>query len=198
MHIVPEFAAVIAYMDMNFLSTSRDVVCIVDRDLKLVGYNDSWINFAKANDGETVLTKFPLQAKISNAGEGQARDYILHGYERALRDNKPFEHQYECSSPEKYRVFYQTAYPIADSKGLVITHHLVVEKDHDESEETFFNRLEDSHDFLTQCANCRKIRHPQEKSIWLWVPALVRCRLPNVSHSICPPCLDHYYPDITD
>lgn len=198
MHIVPEFAKAIAHMDLDFLCASKDVVCIVDRDLNLMGYNNAWVDFARNNNGENALSKFPLRASISEAGEGLVRSYVLQGYERALRDHKPFEHQYECSSPEKFRIFHQTAYPIAGSKGLVITHHLLVEKDHQESEKSFISRFENNHEILTQCANCRKVRDPQEESTWFWVPSLVHKQLPNISHSICTPCLDHYFPDIDE
>ena len=99
MHIVPDFAKVIAHMDIEFLCASKDVVCIVDKEFKLMGYNNSWIDFAKNNNGEAALAKFPLQTKISEAGEGPVCDYVMQGYDRAMREHKPFEHQYECSSP---------------------------------------------------------------------------------------------------
>lgn len=43
MHIIPDFAREIAHVDIEFLSASNDVVCLVDRDLKLMGYNNAWI-----------------------------------------------------------------------------------------------------------------------------------------------------------
>lgn len=196
MHIIPDFARAIGHIDINFLSSSKDVVCIVDQELKLMGYNEAWVNFAKDNNGESTLSSFPLEASISSAGDGPVGSYVLQGYNRALREHKPFEHQYECSSPDTFRVFHQTAYPITGSKGLVITHHLVVEKEHEESEDSFIGRFENSDEILTQCANCRKVRDPHENSTWLWVPALVYRQLPNISHGICNPCLDHYYGDL--
>ena len=198
MYIVPDFVRDIGHIDIDFLSSSKDVICIVDKELKLMGYNKAWVDFAKSNDGETALTGFPLQTSISKAGDGPVGNYVLQGYDRALRDHKPFEHQYECSSPEKFRVFHQTAYPISGAKGLVITHHLVVEKDHEESEESFASRFQNSHEILIQCANCRKVRDPQDEKTWLWVPALVKNQLPNVSHGICNPCVDHYYGDLVN
>jgi hypothetical protein len=198
MIIDPDFKKQISHMDIEYMSDSQDTICIVDNDLRLVGYNDAWINFANNNNGESALQQFPLGANISDAGEEPIKSYIEKAYRGALQNNKPFEHDYECSSPEKFRVFHQTAYPLIDSIGLVITNHLVQEKPHTEKEVEFNNRFVNEHGIIIQCANCRKIRNPVNPSNWYWVPSLVKSPLENISHSLCVPCLDHYYPDIED
>lgn len=198
MYIEPAFKSEISPLNFDFLSKSEDVIYIVDNTLKLMFFNEAWCDFAMNNNGATVLKRFPLGVKISQVYKEPIKSYVINGYKRALKDNTPFVHKYECSSPQIYRVFYQTAYPVSGSKGLVITNHLIIENEHPEERVVFSSRFEDNNKIVTQCSNCRKIRDPQNKEKWYWVPELVKNRLPNISHSICTPCLDHYYPDIDD
>lgn len=197
-HIDPIFKNLIFHLDVDFLSNSNDVVYIVDNSLKIRAFNEAWCSFAKNNNGKAILTRFPLGTDIAAVCVEPIKGYIVKAYERALRENAPFAHKYECSSPEIYRVFYQNAYPIIGSEGLLITNHLVIEKQHPEEGVAFSSRFEDNAKIVTQCSNCGKIRDPQNMEKWYWVPELVENRLPNVSHSICTPCLDHYYPDIAE
>ena len=196
MHIDPTFEKQISHIDLVAMSESQDVIYIVDSSIHLRAFNDAWSSFARNNNGETILFRYPLGATIVDVGDCPVKNYILNGYKKALEENVPFVHNYECSSPQIYRVFHQTAYPIFDSIGLIITNHLIITKPHNEEGVAFTSRFENEHNVITQCANCRKIRDPQNEKTWFWVPELVEIQLPNTSHSICEPCLDHYYPDI--
>ena len=51
MIIDPDFKKQIFHLDIEYMSDSQDTICIVDNDLRLVGYNDAWINFANDNNG---------------------------------------------------------------------------------------------------------------------------------------------------
>jgi hypothetical protein len=195
MTIDPTFEREIGYLDLPAMADSADVICIVNRELCLMGFNNAWSSFARENNGQSILDRYPLGASIA-VGEEPLRSYITSKYRHAIENNTTFEQQYECSRPSTFRVFHQTAYPLNGGTGLVITHHLAVEKPHEENAETFSTRFLNEYGIVTQCQNCRKIQDPQHKRSWYWVPSLVEQPLANVSHGICVPCMDYYYPDI--
>lgn len=196
MIIASDFEAFLSYLDLDSLASSLDVICIIDDAMILKAYNNAWINFAKTNNGAKALVDFPLGANLMDAGEEPIRSFLAQAYTRALRNNEPFEQNYECSSATEYRLFRQTAYPLFKSKGLMISHHLIKEKLHEEKATEFSKRFFNEHGIIIQCQNCRKIRGPEDDRTWYWVPSLVATPLSNISHSICTPCLDHYFPDI--
>lgn len=198
MFIAEDFKIQTAYLNIDSVAKSPDVIYIIDKNMVLKGYNEAWVNFAQNNNGKEILQRFELGTVMTKVGEEPIRSFLREAYLEALEENKPFEHTYECSSPDNYRLFRQTAYPLYGSTGLVISHHLVEEKPHEEEASEFSKQFTDEHGIVTQCQNCRKIRNPENRRSWFWVPALVRTPLPEISHGICSTCLDHYYPDIDD
>ncbi|MDZ7826889.1 MAG: hypothetical protein U5R48_13845 [Gammaproteobacteria bacterium] len=53
----------------------------------------------------------------------------------------------------------------------------------------------DEHGLLHQCAHCRRMANQTEPARWDWVPAWVEAPPPNLSHGICPLCLEYYFPE---
>lgn len=109
----------VSYLDLNYINESQDVIYIVDAELILKAYNKSWINFARFNNGENVLIKFPLGSRILDAVEGPLKSYFARVYKKALQSNKPFEQNFKCSTSKGDRFFRQSAYPLKKSVGLV-------------------------------------------------------------------------------
>ncbi|HKJ66146.1 MAG TPA: hypothetical protein VJ969_12130 [Desulfopila sp.] len=196
MKIDPEFKKDILYLDLATIEESEDVIYIVDSAFFLKAYNSMWEKFAHDNNGEEVLRRYPLGSSIHDAFLEPIKSYLIRAYTAALQDNTPFEQTYECPSPLEYRLYRQTAYPLVQSRGLVITNHLVRKSQLREEIVAFSKQFVDKREIITQCQNCRKIRDPQNEQRWLWVPSLVKNTLANISHGICPQCLDHYFPDI--
>ncbi len=196
MIISPDFYKYISYLDLDYIEKSLDVIYIVDNTMVLKAFNDAWASFAQDNNGVAILKKFPIGSNISDVGEEPLKSYFFTAYEQSLNENKPFEQNYECSSADEYRLFRQTAYPLVEQKGLVITHHLFAAKPHEINVVNFSRQYCNEHDNIVQCQNCRKIRDPDNDLRWIWVPSIVENQLPNISHGICPPCLDHYYPNL--
>lgn len=186
------------YLDIESIKQSLDVIYIVDEHLVLRAYNDAWIAFAKENNGESVLVKYPIGSTISKAFRGPIKRFIVRAYKESLSENKPFEYDYECPSTNEYRLIHQTAYPLVKSKGLVVSNHTVKECPHNEDEWEFRNQFVNTKGFITQCSNCRKIKDPTKEHVWLWVPSLVEKPFPNTSHGLCQRCYDHYYPEIDE
>lgn len=196
MIIAPEFEENISRSDLELIKDCADIMCLVDSDLRLTGYNQAWVDFAEKNNGTAVLKQYSLGKKLFPVIDDPISSFLVQKYRAALEKYEPFEQNYECSSAEQFRVFHSTAYPLNNSIGLMISHHLIVEKEHTDTVVEFSEQFVNEHNFVAQCSNCRKIRDPQNPSAWYWVPDLVESPLPNISHTICPPCMVHYYPDL--
>jgi hypothetical protein len=47
--------------------------------------------------------------------------------------------------------------------------------------------------FLRMCANCRRTNRVADPAAWDWVPAYVDRRQTDVTHGVCPACMEFYY-----
>ena len=200
MMLDPEFAAHLAHLDEVSLSTSSDVICVIDDRFVLRGYNAAWRQFAACNGGPQLLRSYGIGRSILPAIPEPLQRFYTEHYRAALSSGKPFEHDYQCSSPERYRHFRQTAYPLPDRSGLLISHHLVAESAEvaNASAATTAISYRDASGTIVQCMHCRKLRRPSDPAHWDWVPALVEKPATETSHALCPRCLDFYYPDLPD
>lgn len=196
MRIDPEFLRKIEYLDLDSLETSPDTIYIVDDDLRLRAHNHAWTTFARDNGGQAILSRYQWGDPIDAAFPEELKGYYRKAYHQALVDKKPFAHIYECSSPDRFRRFRQTAYPLANAAGLLISNHLVEGRGQQEPAEEFDRKYFDRQGHITQCCHCRKVRDPANTRRWVWVPALVEQPVANLSHTLCPRCLDFYYPDL--
>lgn len=195
MAVDEKFLEQVIYLDLNLINESQDVIYIVDANFILKAYNKAWVTFAKSNSGDDVLARYPLGSRILDAITEPLKRYFSKAFESALREKKPFEHNYKCPSEREDRIFRQSAYPLKDATGLVISNHLVLEKPFDEDPREFSKKFLNDKGLIRQCSCCRRISDPNEHA-WLWVPSLVENPVPETSHGICPQCLNHFYPDI--
>ena len=189
------FQEAVHSLDLESMRKSQDTIYIIDSRFKLRGYNPSWVNFAKHNSGIEVLKKYPIGISILTAIPEKLKPFYRASYTSALTSRVVFAHDYECSSANQFRLFHQTAYPLPEAAGLIVTHHLIEQFNHPGPNHAFTTKLLDEHGHITQCCHCRKIRSPANQHAWLWVPSIVKTPPPNTSHSVCPRCLEFYYPD---
>nr|WP_319493328.1 hypothetical protein [uncultured Desulfobacter sp.] len=190
------FETQIAHMDLKSIKNSKDIIYIVDAELKLKAYNRAWQMFALANGGENITQTYDLGACIADVGEEPLKSFMRRKYRKAIALNKMFGFNYECSSEQRLRIFRLNAYPLMNQGGLVISHHLVKECPHHEESLAFSKQFVNNDGMIVQCMNCRKVKDPNGEDRWLWVPSLLKKGIGNISHGICSRCLDHYYPDI--
>lgn len=198
MIVAPGFAPHLAYLDAASLSLSADVICVIDADYILRAYNRAWLQFAENNGGANLPARFGLGQSIMSAIPEPLRSFYATRYRQALAEGRTFDHDYECSSPELQRYFHQTAYPLVDGSGLLISHHLLKTGSAGCEYEASPAAYRGDGGDVVQCMNCRKVRQPAKPEQWDWVPALVARPAAETSHTICPRCLDFYYPDLPD
>lgn len=197
MHVDPTFnQTVYPFLDLEEIAASSDVIYILDNDLILRGYNDAWVNFARENNGQEILQLYQLGSNITNCFKEPFHSYYTKSYKLAIAVNQPFSQIYECHSDSTFRTFKQFAYPINGTKGLIISNHLILQKPHWQQSQAFTVQLINRDGFIVQCSNCRKTRNPDNVNQWYWVPELLLSTPPNISHSICPQCLEHFYPNL--
>lgn len=172
---------------------SSDSAYVLDRELRLVHTNDGWANFARANDGERLLERWPIGAPIMGAIPAPLMNFYASGFAQVTASGDRWEHEYECSSATVFRRFRMSVYPLARDHVLVY-HSLIVERPHVEDGCPANDALYSERGFINQCAHCRRVRKPGAVDRWDWVPAYVSSHISNVSHGLCLRCETMYYP----
>lgn len=121
--------------------------------------------------------------------------FFRENYARCLHEARPWEHRYECSSPDLERHFQMTVYPLGESEGLLSIHSLLVETPHAGPElPPVENRYRiDPEGYFIQCCHCRRFQRTGQENSWDWIPKWVEAPPPNTSHGFCPPCFRFYY-----
>jgi hypothetical protein len=195
MYLDPDFAPSLADLSLEALEESQDVVYVLDREYRLRGYNSAWVQFARVNDGSDVIDRFPLGCDVMAVIDESLQPFYRRGYGLALECRDRFDCEYECSSPDVFRLYVQSAYPLGDGSGLLITNHCRLEEPFPPDAGVCFGpRHVDDNGNIIQCCHCRKIRDHSATEKWDWIPELIRQPRKEISHSLCLHCLHFYYP----
>lgn len=160
-------------------------ICVTDRDGAILWVNPTWDQSATAH-GLAHYTSY------YDGISGTLRGPFKRAFSSTMETGKPFEQDYECSTPTLRRFFRLRALPIG-GRGLLIDHSLISEaphlaKPHEPNAEEYTS--EDG--LIAQCSNCRRVLHPSSNA-YHWVPAWVASPQSNTSHVICPLCAGFYY-----
>lgn len=177
------------------LAQTRDTVYGLWPDLKLAYLNPAWFRFAQENGaGGGFEAQWSLGRSLIDALPDVLREHYVQQYAACLESTEPWHHDYECSSPDLYRLFRMSVYPVGGGAGLLVTHALRLEAPHERPPEPFDPaEMADEHGFFLQCAYCRRFASSPRRERWVWIPAWVRDTQRKVTHGICPPCADHYF-----
>lgn len=173
---------------------SDDVALVLSRDLRQVRTNGGWHRFAAANGGDAVLERWTPGTSILSAIPPVLPPFYVAGYERAFATGERWEHDYECSSAERFRQFRMVVYPARPS-FLVVVHSLRVERPHDRAPSAPDLERYTVEGVVTMCSHCRRVRFPAGTARWDWIPELVSAPPAGISHGLCGPCIRFYYPD---
>jgi len=125
------------------------------------------------------------------------RGFCCKAWANVRRTGRPWDHEYECSSPGLLRRFHihVTLLPGArDYVLLVVVNPLLVEKPHpDRLVGGGASLFVDQAGIITMCCHCRRKRLALRQEEWVWAPFLVRVVPENVSHGLCPLCAQMHY-----
>ena len=181
------------------LEADPAVIFILDEGLRITYCNQSWDRFASENGGSGLERERMEGRSYVAAIPRPLKQFYEEAFERALTTREVWEHCYECSSPEMYRMFRMTTYPDPEGTGLVVVNSLAVEGPHEaaERQEHAADSLVyiDEDDTITMCCHCRRSRRVEQREVWDWVPAYLNEAPVRVSHDICTVCMTLHYPD---
>jgi len=193
-----DFSALLNGFSLETLENDPNSVFGLSIDLTLNYLNPAWFDFAAENKGEPAISeRFGLGTYIGDALSGSARDYYLDVFSKILQKGEVWHHDYECSTPDEFRLYHQSVYPLYSRSGLVIVNSLVTEQPHDEASRRSYPPVGKLYTqetgFITQCCNCRRVQRAPQQNVWDWVPAWIEHMPENTSHSFCQICYEYYY-----
>jgi hypothetical protein len=197
--LTPAFGALLAGFDLDALARQPDTIIGLDADLRLAFLNPAWFAFAEANGGGPAIARdWGLGRCVLDACPPVIREFYARALTNVLQEDKHWDHDYECSSPEVGRHMRLSAYPLRDRGGLLVVHALIVATPRDTGQFAGTTiapaDYADGNGIVHQCSHCRKIRRTSGPRHWDWVPELVTNPSANTSHDLCDVCLDFYYP----
>jgi len=201
-YITPEFAALIGELRLKSLNSHPSSVYGIDSEFNISYLNPAWFNFAKEN-GNNIFNsnEWLLGRNIFDSIPDELESFYKVLFESSLKIIKsPLiseQLEYECSSPELYRRFSMHLYPMRKD-GIVVVNSLVIEESNTSSPINGLLKLNekdyiDKDGIVHQCANCRRIHNVKNTEQWDWIPKFIDKPYPKTSHSICSPCMHHYY-----
>jgi len=179
--------------DLDSLQESGNCLYVLDANLVITYVNPVYLKFAEENGGINVAKRWAVGCNVLDAINGPQREFYEDFFRTCMQDPQVTNHDYECSSEDEFRLFRMHVFPLGEGQGLLLDHSIVVSKKHDRPPHQFDQALyTDANGIVHQCGHCRRIQNLQTTA-WDWCPdALGRLK---ISHSLCPLCLDHYYPD---
>jgi len=187
-------------LSIQGLQADRSVICIVDADSRIVFCNWAWDRFAFQNGGLALSHLFILGTSVLDVTPAPLRPFYENAYITARKSGVAWDHDFECSSSDKFRLFHMRVLPIG-GPYLCIENSLRVERRH-ESEtaeaDLLVARYVDENGLTVMCCHCRRTR--QARNIgspkWHWIPGFLDSPPRNVSHGLCDICLRFFYPEI--
>jgi hypothetical protein len=198
MDCAPGFQELLGPFDPERLDQDGSTAFGLWPDLTLACFNAGWWRFVKENGGERQIAKWKLGRNVLDGISGTLRAFYASALRECLSKGTPWEHAYECSSPEWYRQFHMTVTPLGQGEGLLVVHSLSIESPHDPLERRPHQPVEsvyrDPRGFVRQCSNCRRVQRAVGEECWDWVPQWVRHCPAGTSHGLCPRCAGCYQP----
>ena len=194
--LIPAIRPYLESFGLDNLETSPQSIYCYDTSYNLSYFNPSWVEFGLANGNTPTNMKQLLGSSVlENWPTVMAKRFldifnqVLEGPE--LTDQEPARVRYLCHSPENYREYAMDVLPLPDKAGLLMVNHLVVEREHEEAATAKLD-YKDQTGYITQCANCGKVRHPQNKDRWDLVVEFIENPIIETSHGLCTFCFRNY------
>ncbi len=177
----------------DVVDVSRNVIYVLDADLRIAHCNPAWDAFAHSNGGRAVLA-----AKVCGMPLFQFIPPVMQSFYREVfaacaEDGEPFAFDYECSSPNEYRRFRMEVMPSKRGRGIAVVNALRIEQPHGAVAAPPSTEYLAETGLITMCAHCRKTRSARDPQRWDWVPAYVATVKAPISHGLCPPCHSYHY-----
>lgn len=174
---------------------SKEVIFIVDSELRISYCNPAWDEFALANGGEDVVAARVLATDLMGVIPEPLRDFYSEVFQRCRQRYLAFDFDYECSSAQLYRLLHMNILPLKRSGGLAFVNSIRVEHIHgaERPASAAADIYLSAHGMITMCCHCRRTQRQDASDVWDWVPVFVQTRQWDVTHGICPVCRSYFY-----
>lgn len=194
MQIHPEFQSLIEEFLSSGLAGEQGTIYGMWPDLTLAYTNDGWDRFANQNGGDRISKEFPLGAVVPHGITTNVRQFFINNYRRCLDETRPWEHLYECSSPDTFRLLQMTVFPLGKREGLLVVNASRIEQPHARQPSEVSDEVyRDKYGLTHQCMHCRRVRQVDNIQTWDWIPGWVQFSPQNTSHGLCAACAGYYY-----
>lgn len=190
------FGPLLQRFAMEELEQSQASIYGLWPDFSLAYLSDGWFRFARENQGEPQISRdWGLGRSLLDAIPAELLSFYAEAYRGCLNAKDPWQHEYECSSPETFRLLHQTVYPLERGEGLLVVNSIAwTEPIPEQGEPPSPVPYRDAHGVIVQCCHCRKFKNHREARRWDWISPWVAKPPREISHGICEICLDFYYP----
>jgi hypothetical protein len=189
-------AAVPQFLDAAYQGTPLEdapsMLVALDPAGTILWMNEAWRKRARAYGEPDILERFGPGSSYFEGISEPLRSFYGSVLQNARLTGEPFEHEYECSSAETFRINHLRVLPFG-TEGFLLVHSGVVERPqaHEEAE-AVERTYRNGDDLIVQCSNCRRVRR-RESVVWDWVRAWAERSPPGTSHGICKPCIGYYW-----
>jgi hypothetical protein len=192
----PDFSPLLVNYHDAALEKHHGSIYAIWADGTLGYFNAAWQRFAADNGGEPAISdKYPVGSSIFPGMSREFREFYERSFGACLASQEPWRHEYECPSPETRRLFQMVTYPLG-REGLLIVNSLLVRHPLAHAEGNA-RQYANEDGMLTQCWRCQRFVRRGDVPCWDGVRHWEHSVPANVSHSICPICLCHYYPELS-
>ena len=179
------------------LESEDDVVFVLNRTLHIDSCNPGWDKFSAANGGAGISRAEVHGRHIFDFIPDVLVTFYEQKYSEAFRSGHWIGFDYECSSPEEFRLFHMAMRSIENSALLVVNSYL---PDQRSPLPTRAITVSDSayaspNGIIIMCAHCRRTKRQHASDTWDWVPRFLRLSGRNVSPGLCPRCVAYLYPE---
>lgn len=181
----------------QILDREESVIYALNRQLQIVYCNPAWDRFALENQGSVAESHQVRNRSVLSAISEPLKSFYENAFRNVYETGKPWESSYECSTPTQYRLFRMQVLPVEDNYLLVINS---IEAQYPHGSERPVRSPSPSlylspEGFIAMCSNCRRTRRMDTPESWDWVPEYVSTKPGNITHSLCPICVYHFFPE---
>lgn len=192
----------IGTFDEDTLNEYPDPIFCVNKELTITFVNRAWFKFSSDNDGEPAISEHWSEgSRVLDAISG---DYLRSFYEALFTaclnnltpvDN-PYQHEYDCSTPELVRKYSMNIYALGEDEGLLIANLKLLETPIDDSlrvavPEEELEKIQAAFT-IQQCGACRNTKSASQPDKWYWISELVAHPPGNIKYTLCNLCIDQY------
>ena len=181
----------------NILKSEDETVYLLDHGYHIKDCNPAWDRFASANGGVGISQADVRGRFIFDFIPDVLVTFYERKYAAAFRGGKWIGFDYECSSPEVFRLFHMALRPIDNSNLLVVNSYLpnhrspLLLKNQALPESSYVSPS----GYITMCANCRRTQRQEQARIWDFVSRFLRETKRAICHGLCPKCVQYLYPE---